>query len=530
MTKPAVLNPVKPPASFSSKPRLKQNPRQQALHLWVQHGIRMSKRSARLISKWNSYHIAARNEHKKLAASFSISPAAYDNTLKNKSLPSSRLTVNRNEGERRTLRNLRRLKIELIAKDEEEQRRRREKEETRSKELELFAKKQAERSIAVAAPIRAPANIQAAGLETAQLQQNRTDKQSPLVEDKATSVMPSISAQRTSDTGDKSYTDSLERKTEAPQQPPKNKEEEYLLKQAEDGLKVWKEISTEAEEFRNNPAMKKGRLILKKRVNLAVNQIAASVKQVWKKVVDLTRIVSETKASQGILGESFVMKMIAQRLIAESDGSAALCKTTAFAVASVIVGLTASVDNYNKFRYVFLGAFYDHCMYTIPRYAKRRKGESAAEYKERIGYKEDEDSESYLERMCGCMNLFGAVVQTEGVYTANNSSGARNPFPLSWGWCVLARLCNKEQRSITPSIVYALLEVAGYRLSKEYGMQFKKLMLSVHEAVVKRAVKSAPKGPTTRLQILIEEFQQAGFVIRTPPEGRILPRSDAENM
>lgn len=488
----------------------------------------MSKRSATLISKWNSYHIVAKNEHKQLAASFSISPAAYDNTLKNNSIPSSRLTVNRNEDQRRALRDLRRSKIEQIAKNEEYQRRLREREEALLRERELKAKMEAKKSIPVAAPTNTPLSTQKAGFGTAQLQHNVVEKRSTLAEDKAASIVARTSPRETSTTGGKLHTGKVERKNEGAQQA--SKEEDYLLKQAEDGFKVWGQVCAEAEEFRNNPAKKKGRLILKKQVNLAVNQIAASVKQVWKKVVDLTRTVSETKASQGVLGESFVMKMIAERLIAESDGSAALSKTTAFAVASVIVGLVASVENCNKFRYVFLGAFYDHCMYTIPRYAKRRKGESAADYKQRIGYKEDEDSESYLERMCGCMNLFGAVVQTENVYTANNSRGARNPFPLSWGWCVLARLCNKEQRSITPSIVFALLEVAGYRLSKEYGMQFKKLMLSVHEAVVKRALKSAPRGPTTRLQILIEEFQQAGFVIRTPPEGRTLPRSDAENM
>ncbi|KAI0565849.1 RNA export mediator [Gracilaria domingensis] len=498
----------------------------------------MSSRYAKLMSKWNSYHTAAKNDHQWLSASYDCTLPSYGKSVTNRATRTSLLTITRDDEKRESLRVLRKSKIDLLAKREEAERLARERELRHRRENELAAQR-------AQAELRAEAAKSAAAIaEAKDKAQSHTEnavrssgKKSEAASVPARADTPRQNVERSQtiakpESGTQQFPQTVNevKQTVKPQlQKSESTDEDVLLKQAEDGLRMWREVSTEAEQFRSNTALKRARLTLRKRVNLAVNQIAASVKQVWRKVVDLTKIVAEMKASYSTIGESFVMKMIAERLISESDGSAALSKTTAFAVAAVIVSLTASVENVKKFRFVFLGAFYDHCIYTIPRYEKRRRGESVDDYKTRIGYKEGEDAESYLERMCGCVNLFAAVVQTEEVYTAQRIAGARNPFPLSWGWCILARLCNKEQRSITPSIAYAYLEISGYRLSREYGLQFKKLMYSISEAVVKRAIKSAPKGPTTRLQIFVEDFEQAGFVVRTPPEGRKLPRSDAEN-
>ncbi|CAN8066625.1 unnamed protein product [Agarophyton chilense] len=545
MTAASVYSPLKPSvlSSKTNKSLLKPNSRQEALQLWVRHGLEVSSRSATLMSKWNSYHTAAKHDHQRLIASYDVALPSYTRTTPARTLRVSCLSIKRDEGKRTSLRVLRRSKIDIIAQREEAERLKREREMRLQRESEIALQ-------------RAQAELRAAAAESAASIAEEKDRAKSRTEhvgrksEGEPSVFPEAqSALERAGTHDEEadhseevlekrpsamqYSPAIEgeRKQTAKSQKlnPESTDQDALLKQAEDGLRIWGEVSAEAEQFKNNPSLKRTRLTFKKQVNLAVNQIAASIKQVWRKVVDLSKIVAELKANYSTVGESFAMKMIAERLISESDGSAALSKTTAFAVASAIVGLTASVENVSKFRYIFLGAFHDHCIYTIPRYEKRRQGESIDHYKSRIGYKEDEDSESYLERMCGCINLFAAVVQTEDVYTAQRASGVRNPFPLSWVWCILARLCNKEQRSITPSIVYAFLEIAGFRLSQEYGSQFKKLMYSISEAVVKRAIKSAPRGPTTRLEIFVEDFQRGGFVVRTPPEGRRLPRSDAEN-
>ena len=168
--------------------------------------------------------------------------------------------------------------------------------------------------------------------------------------------------------------------------------------------KTWTTVCSEAKQFRANSSMSQVRRHVLKGVNLAVNQVAASVKQVSLKVSDLCKLIAECDKVGGINGQSFAMKTIAERLIRESDFSVALSESTAYAVAAVIVGVTANVGNVDRMRDCFLGAFYDHCVYTMPKYIRKRANESMDEYKKRMGYKTDETTEGYMERMCGGVN------------------------------------------------------------------------------------------------------------------------------
>jgi len=187
----------------------------------------------------------------------------------------------------------------------------------------------------------------------------------------------------------------------------------------------------------------------------------------------------------------------------------------------VIVGVAANAENVLKMRQVFLGAFYEHCIYTMPTYGRKRAGESQEEFRKRIGYREGEKSEGYMERACGCVSLFAAVIQTGPTY-------GNNAFSLDDGWKWLARIVNGKQSSITPAIVYAMLETAGYSMSNRYRRQFAKLMAMIQKVVVLGAVKSAPNGPTNRLDAFIEEYVSNGCSISKQPEGRNLPATDAQ--
>ncbi|CDF34371.1 unnamed protein product [Chondrus crispus] len=168
-------------------------------------------------------------------------------------------------------------------------------------------------------------------------------------------------------------------------------------------------------------------------------------------------------------------------------------------------------------------------MYTTPAYSRRPKSESTEDYRRRIGYKHAESAESYLERSCGCVSLFAAVLQTEKIYgPAQRIPGVSNPFSLDIGWTWLARIANKEQHAITPAITIAFLEVAGYYMSQRYRKQFAKLIAMVQRAVVLKAAKSAPPGPSSRLDTLLEDFIRAGCTFPKPPHGRELPAKDLE--
>lgn len=294
-------------------------------------------------------------------------------------------------------------------------------------------------------------------------------------------------------------------------------------------IDLWNEVCDEAEPFRKDPSVKKVRMDIKKQINLMSNQIAASVKHVSQKVVSLSNVLRHSHSVAGNGGEAFTMKQIAMRLVQESDGSVSLNRTAAFAVGAVIVGVTAACRDPKRMRDVFIGAFYKHSIYTIPAYGRRLEGESAEDFRYRIGYKDGETPEGYMERACGCISLFAAVMQTDQVLgQAQSWASTPNPFSLDIGWTWLARIANKEQRSITPAIAFAFLEVAGYSMSLRYRKQFAKLMAMLQKAVILNAAKGAPKGAVSRMGILIEEFIAAGCSFSTPPKDRELPAKDLE--
>lgn len=291
----------------------------------------------------------------------------------------------------------------------------------------------------------------------------------------------------------------------------------------------WAAVCKSAELFRGDARMKKPRIALRKRINLVANQVAASKRQVTANVSTLVAVVRDAR-NAGAQAEDFVVKEIAERLVAEGAGPVALSTTAAFAVAYVIVGVCAHVPDTEKMCNSVLGALYDACMYTAPKYVYRQPGESNEEYAARFGYKQDEKFEDYVERMCGYVRLMGAIYQTDYALPINAfGSGVRNPITLDGAWRWLARILNGKQKSITPAITFAFLEVAGYSMSQTYRRQFAKLMDMVRHVVIERAVPAAPPGPKSRLDSLCDEFNAGQQMFLRPPKGKTLPESDAIN-
>lgn len=293
---------------------------------------------------------------------------------------------------------------------------------------------------------------------------------------------------------------------------------------------VWSKICAEAEAFRVDAGMKKPRLLLKKRINLAANQIAASVKSVCTKIRDIVGTLNEAHRSNMQSAVSFTMKEIAERLVAEGGSTVALSRTSAFAVGSVIVGVVAHSPDPAFMRNVMLGAFFDKCAFTIPTYVLRHKHETEKSFRSRLNFLVDENTEAYVERMCGYVSLYAAVLQTTEVLGPHGKTSAQNPFPPSDAWAWLARAVNGPQRSVTPDIVHAFLDIAGFEMSRIYGSNFGRLLASVQEVCVRHASKSARPGAKSRISGFVEDFFKAGCTVREAPPGKYLPASDAENV
>lgn len=309
-----------------------------------------------------------------------------------------------------------------------------------------------------------------------------------------------------------------------------DKTEESLPAHLTEALQAWKRASLDTDTFLAMPEMKKPGRELRKRVNRACNQIAVSVKAVKTTLGALTFAQQEADSCGVPSASLYCQKHIAERLVAESRGSVALSQPSAFAAAAVIASFVGQARDSKTLHDIFLSAFYEECPYTAPQYIRRIPNESTESFRARLKYLPDETADAYVERMCGYVRLFAAILQTDTLYhnLQHGTAAAKNPFSPELGWSWLARIANQEQRSITPDIVHTFLSVAGFRLAKVYGNHFAALLNSVHEACVRRAAKSARPGAVSRLDMYISEFFRSNNVLQ-PPEGRDLPAADAEN-
>eukprot|EP00871_Galdieria_phlegrea_P002767 jgi/Galph1/3491/GphlegSOOS_G2138.1 len=272
-----------------------------------------------------------------------------------------------------------------------------------------------------------------------------------------------------------------------------------------------------ASSFIKDPAAASFRMHLKKRINLAANQIAASQKQILNKARDIVETLQKAGQSSKE-AQSFCILCTVERLVEEGERQVALHSDSAFSIAAVIIAVTAE---FPYLRQLFLAQFHQVCIFTIPAYAVRSKEESVETFWQTMGWKQAETVDRFFERMSGYISLFAAVLQTQ------LPSLAINLFGLESAWTWLARVLNMKPRRFTAFILISFLDIAGYALWRKYSKQFDKMLRLIHDYVLPHLPKTTSPGPTARLQSYIVDY----FTNRTikEPQGRQLPVADAEN-
>lgn len=68
--------------------------------------------------------------------------------------------------------------------------------------------------------------------------------------------------------------------------------------------------------------------------------------------------------------------------------------------------------------------------------------------------------------------------------------------------------------------------MSAFEMHRHYGRQFGKLLRLIVSDVLPALPKDAPPGATSRVQVLVEDYFSGQL---EPPEGKILPQTDAEN-
>jgi hypothetical protein len=124
------------------------------------------------------------------------------------------------------------------------------------------------------------------------------------------------------------------------------------------------ELRKLSSNFVNDPSTASYRLHLKKRINLAANQIAASQKQILNKayeIVDTLRKAGQSSKES----QAYCFLCVVERLVEEGDKQVALHADSAFAIAAVIIAVTAE---FSELKQLFMAQFHSACIFTIPAY------------------------------------------------------------------------------------------------------------------------------------------------------------------
>lgn len=198
--------------------------------------------------------------------------------------------------------------------------------------------------------------------------------------------------------------------------------------------------------------------------------------------------------------------------------------SAAFPTAAVCVGLWSLCPDVGD---LLLGHFYNKCPLLVPFYVPKTDEITTVDYCKLVGYDVDgdtvEDEDKFLAKLSGTVRLFAAMIQME---MPPQLSGRSHPFGIENGWIWFTRLMNLEPRpSITATIIFDFLEVAGHALLKRFGKQFQKVLLTLCKDLMPKILQVTPassKAGAMRLKMFLEKCVKEGKM--KSPDGMLTQR------
>ncbi|KAL3339243.1 hypothetical protein AABB24_028068 [Solanum stoloniferum] len=241
---------------------------------------------------------------------------------------------------------------------------------------------------------------------------------------------------------------------------------ENAQKLEEKRLAVYNEIAAQNEALGlgSNKAYRKFEMEIARRIRT----ITGSKENVRVKADELIKLLSGSTCPQSISIAMFAQKVVS--LCVKPTGS---FNSAVYAYGRVIVHVTSKVPLAME---ILIAELNKVCIYTVPKYIIYSEAafQTKEAYYKAIGYAEEdgkiESTDSYVDRLSGCMKLYGALVQTE-------VDGCQNLHGLREGWAWIARFLNVFPANLyTAAALQAFLEMAGFALHKRYKTQFRKLL------------------------------------------------------
>lgn len=297
---------------------------------------------------------------------------------------------------------------------------------------------------------------------------------------------------------------------------PKPRVSEGAAKEESLRLQKLKDVEAIVLPLLNNDALKKDRKTLRRKINLVVQQISATESQIRLKTNELMQLLMDPAMPQQLvalwLAEKFLLQCQAQP------------RGLSFALAQVVVDVSTNVPLVME---LTLARLNEVCIYTVPKYfVYTKEGFSSEEdYFKKIGYEEVdgklESTDAYVSRMTRYVAFFTALAQTD-------SSNGVSPFGLKEGWIWFARLLNKlPANRITAAVLRTFLEIAGYRLYREYPRPFLKAISAIHQEFLPLLVSQNDLDASSEYNNL-ETYIVMKLCLKEP-DGRKMPKTDASS-
>ena len=216
-----------------------------------------------------------------------------------------------------------------------------------------------------------------------------------------------------------------------------------------------------------------------------------------------------------------VKDLIAKKLVLQGQQQVASSFKTAFPIAAVSVGLWSLFPDVGD---LLLGHFYDKCPMLVPLYIPKTDNLSTVEYCKLVGYEVSgetvEDEDKFLSKLSGTVRLYAAMIQMEMPPQLGNRA---HPFGLEYGWMWFTSIMNLKPRpSLTATVIFDFLEVAGHALMKRFGKQFKKVLLALCQDLMPKILEVTPpnsKAGAMRLKMFLDKCVKEGKI--KPLEGML---------
>lgn len=213
--------------------------------------------------------------------------------------------------------------------------------------------------------------------------------------------------------------------------------------------------------------------------------------------------------------------LLAKKLVLQGESQVSSSFKTAFPIAAFTVGVWTLFPDVGD---LLLAHFFSKCPYLVPFYHPKSKNMSTVEYCKLVGYEvngqEVESEDKYLKKMSGIVRLYAAILQTDVPPQLGNRN---HPHGLQYGWTWFTRMLNLEPRpSVTATILFDFLEVAGHAMMKRYGKQFKKLLMILCQEYLPKILDVTPansKATVMRLKMFLDTCIKEGRIKEA--EGRI---------